>query len=540
MNTLELKDAIESYAIQNGLEKKEIVDVLSDVIINELSEYLNVIDDEIHVEVDDNYNILLFLEKEIVAEKDDLNTQLTLPKAQEIDADAKIGDVIKAPIDLNILSRRDIKKLNSLLMYKLRNIHKEVLYREYKAKEGEIINGTFVRRAGRDLFVDIGKTEGRLSYRDQSPKEFYKQGDKIRCYLREVILDENNRLCIYLSRTDPEMIKKLFEIEVPEIAERVVEIQAVVREPGHKVKLSVISNKVGVEPVGTCVGLAGIRIKAVIKELGGEKIDVIPHSTNAKEFLAKAMQPAQVEKILIINNESKNAIIVVEDEVYPLAIGRGGVNIKLASRLTGWTINLKTVSQIQKRPEILKIFSEAESFFNNEEESDLHQLTEVQESLIVKLMNAGIMNISDLYEKKVDELAKIEGITLKDAQFIRNILDELVEVVDDEEIAQATRKEYMSEFEDEISGVDTNEEIKEEVRQVDYLQCPSCGHEFEYTNQEKCPSCKVEFEFAEEEGSVDYFQCHSCGHEFEYTNQEKCPSCKVEFEFAEEVKEKNL
>ena len=498
MNTLELKDAVETYTIQHGLKKGEVIDVLSDVIVNEFSEFLNVLDDDIYLEVEDDYNISLFLKKDVVSEKNDPQMELTLEEALKIDNMAQLGGVVKSPINLNILNRRDIKRFNSLLMQKLKNVNKEILYREYKAKEGKILSGTFIRRAGRDMFIDIGKTEGKLPYRDQSPKEFYKQGDKVRCYLKEVILDENNRLFIHLSRTDPNMIKKLFEIEVPEITEGIVKIKTIVREPGHKVKMSVYSTKFEVEPVGACVGLSGIRIKSVIKELGGEKIDVIPFSSNTKDFLARSMQPAKVDKVLIINDNEKEAIVVVSDESYPLAIGRGGMNIRLASRLTGWKINLKASSQIEKHPEIMKIFSKAESIFNNDVESDLHQLTEVGEKLIVKLMNAGILNISDLYEKKVDELSKIEGISIEDAKFIRNTLDELVEVVDDEEMAKTTQDEYLNEFEDEISGVNTDEKIVEEVQLVDYLQCPNCDYEFEYTGQERCPSCKAEFELTEE------------------------------------------
>ncbi len=498
MNTLELKDAVENYTTDHGLKKGEMIGVLSDVIINEFSEFLNVLDDDIHLEVSDDYDISLFLKKDVVAEKNDPRMELSLEDAIKIDETAHLGGVVNSPINLNILNRRDIKRLNSVLMQKLRNMHKEIIYREYKAKEDQLLNGTFIRRAGRDMFIDIGKTEGKLPYRDQSPKEFYKQGDRVRCYLKEVTLEEN-RLFIHLSRTDPNMIKKLFEIEVPEIAEGMVKIKTIVREPGHKIKMSVFSIKDGVEPVGACVGLAGIRIKSVIKELEGEKIDVIPYSSNIKDFLARAMQPAKVDRVLIIDDSEKEAIVVVSDDSYPLAIGRGGVNIKLASRLTGWKINLKTATQIEKHPEIMKIFSKAESIFNNDVESDLHQLTEVDEELIVKLMNVGIMSISDLYEKKVDELAKIEGISIENAKFIRNTLDELVEVVDDEEIAKATQNEYLNEFEDEISGVNTNEKIVEEIQQVDYLQCPNCSHEFEYTGQDSCPSCKAEFELTEEE-----------------------------------------
>ena len=496
-NTLELKTAIEDIHFNNGIETERLVLSLKEAIASQFSDFLNVFEEDVFVEINEDYKVSLFLVKEVVekAGVDDF-IEISLADAKKIEAEINLGEKIKIPLNFDILNRKQIKNLNKHLVYLIKNINKELLYQEYKSKEGSVINGTFIHRKGRDMFIDLGKTEGRLSWSEQIPREKYQQGDKIRCYLKEVSF-EDNRLCINLSRTDVNFVKKLFELEVPELVEGVVRIKSIVRNSGHKIKMTVVSNNSSVEPVGACVGLSGVRIKAVIKELGGEKIDVIPFTTNIKEFLGRAVQPGEVQNVLIIDQEAKESIVIVSDETYPLAIGRGGVNIKLASALTDWKINLKTVSQIQKNPEILKIFNKADNVFIND--SDLEKLTQLDEAIIVKLLNSGVLYINELIDKSINELNKIENISESEAKLIREALDESVEVVEEDQIPELARQEYTNEFEDEISGVVTDEVFEEEIQQVEYLVCPSCSYEFEYTNQEKCPSCNVEFEFAEEE-----------------------------------------
>lgn len=505
MNTLDLRDAVENISLQNEIEKSDIIEILQEVIADEFSEYLNILEDHLVVEVDDDMVFKLYIKKEIVETVEDDMLELTQAEASEYAGEQELGANINVPVDFSILERRNIKRFNSILTQKLKNIHKLVLYKEYKSREGQLIQGTFLRKNHRDIFLDIGKTEVRLPYREQNPKEFYNQGDKIRVYLKEVSLDENNRLGIVVSRIDPNLVKRLFELEVPEVADGVVKIKTIVREPGYKVKMTVYSTKVGVEPVGACVGLSGVRIQEVIKELGGERIDVLPFNNNTKELLARSLQPAKVErsKVLIVNEEDQEALVVVNDEDYPRAIGKGGVNYKLACRLTGWKMNIKTESQIMKNPEILQIFNRAEELFSTSGETDLNQLTEIDEELIVRLMNAGIMTISDLYEKKLTEIAAIEGIGSENAQLIRKTLDEMVEVVETESDVEAAQQEYLNEFEDELQGVETEEKFEEEIQHVEYLVCPNCNFEFEYTNQTHCPSCNIEFEFEEEVEEIE-------------------------------------
>ena len=498
-NSINLQDAVEMISMENSIDKSEVVETLKVVIAEELAEVLNIFDDSIKVAVDENLEMKVFILKEVVEKIEDVDLEITEAEAKAIQQDGKLGDTLECPLDFSKLARKVIRHLDNLLTSKLKDIRTEIIYREYKSKEGELINGVFLRNNGRDIFIDIGKTEALLPYREQSFNEHYRQGDRIKSYIKEVTLDSYNHLRVILSRRDPNLVSKLFELEVAEIMDGIVEIKKIVRESGKKTKIAVASNKIGVEPVGACVGVSGVRIKNIIKELWGERIDVIPYNANINEYISKAMQPAIIVHVLIINEEAKEAMVIVTDDSYALALGREGVNIKLASLLTEWEISVRKESQIKKQPEIMKIFSKAEDLFSNMD-SDLTQLTDIDEETIVKLMNAGIMMIADLYEKNVAELVKIEGITQEKAELIRKTLDEMVEVVEDEDAVEKSKKAYLSEVEDELEDYSgKEEELTEEFKQVEYLICPACSFEFEYIDQTHCPSCKVEFEFESED-----------------------------------------
>ena len=498
---VDFSEAIESYALEQHIEKEIIAQALSEEIKDQLSEYFNVENDKIIVESTIDNDIKAFFLKEVISDNAHLmdETEIHLSDGKKIKKNIKIGDVIKAEIDLSQLNRRAISYAFSGLTQRLKNIHSQNIYNEFLNKKDTIAIGTVLRRDRRKLSIDLGKAEGILYINEFSSRENYVQGDKIKVYINDVILSDKSEVNIYLSRTNPNFVKKLFEIEVPELQSGAVHIKSIVREPGKKTKMSVYATKSNVEPVGACVGMTGIRIKSVMKELAGEKIDIIPVTEKIKEFLSKSIQPAKVEQVYIIDKDSKDAILVVQDDEYPLAVGKNGINIKLAMKLTGWKLRLKRLSQIEKQPNIINIFNKSEKLFNDEEYYDIEQLTTLDESTVVKLMNANIVNITELYEMKVEELVQIENITLEEAKQIRKTLDEKVEFVDNQEISyQRQQSDFENEFEDEIVGMDTKEVIEEEIQHVEYLVCPNCSFEFEYKDELSCPSCKVEFEFEEE------------------------------------------
>ena len=505
---LELKTAVESISIQQDLNKQDVLDVLVSTIQSELSEYFNLQEDDIHLNVDEECRVSAYRNYDVVDEVTDDSLEKTVEQARALDKNAKLGSRVREAINFQTLDRRNIRRLYSVLKQKLNNIHNEVLFKEYQGKEGGLVTGTFLRKYGRDIFLDIGKTEAKLPWREQSPREFFKQGDRVRCLLKKVELDENSRLSIVLSRKDPAFVHELFKIEVPEIADGVVKIKEIVREAGTKTKMSVYATRPGVEPVGACVGLSGMRIKNVIKELSGEKIDVVPFGSDVRVLLTRALQPAKVLNIFVISESEKEVMVEVEAESYPLAIGKGGFNIRLAQALTGWKIRLKSQEQLDKSTnDIRHILSNVQDKFRAME-TDLHQLSDVvPEETLVKLLTNGITTVQELNDKNVLELARLPKMTEEEAQLVRRVLDEQVEVIYDEEELSRLKEEgqeYLDDLEDTLE--ETLEEVSAPTEETEryeeqlVVECPSCSKEFDFKNQTNCPHCGVGLEFDEEMG----------------------------------------
>ena len=488
---LDLKSAVENVAMTNDIKKELILETIMSVIKSECADILDISENEILVESDDNYKINIFLAKKVVEEVNhgDL-LEISLQEAERLGIEgAKINDIVRIPFHIEELNRKGIKHLNYVILNKLKNIRKEILYREYKEKEGEIISGSFLRKIDKNIILSLpSAAEGMLHFSEQIFLEQFQPGDIIKCYIKSVGYNERNYLAIELSRKDPRFVLELFAREVKEMQNDIVKVKSIVREAGKKTKLSVFSTMSDVEPVGACVGLYGNRIKAVMKELKTEKIDIIPYSKNVKEYISKALEPGKVVQVLLINEKDKEALVVVEDDSYPLAIGRNGMNVKLASSLVGWNLSIRTRHQMEKHPEILKIFSNIDNLFQNPEE-DIDQLTSIDEELLVKLMNHGINTVADLYEMSINEISQVEGISEEDAKKIKKTLQEIVEVVEDE-----PEETFESEIEDKITDENLADDIKEEIQQVEYIVCPNCKFEFEYEDQSKCPQCEVEFE----------------------------------------------
>ncbi len=497
METFQLRSAIEGIAVSSEIETERVIEILREVIGEELAGYLNILEDNVVVEVDEGMNMQLYLLKDVVEQVEDKLLQMS-------EADLKLSErkhgplqrvtgKVQVPISLDILSRNSIRLFNQSLLMKLRNIKKESIYREYKAREGTLATGIFLRRAGRHIILNLGNVEGILPYREQCYRDNFRPGDTVKVYIKQVEIENRAHPHIELSRADVHFVVKLFEREVEEMSTGVVRVKKIVREAGRKTKMIVTSTKSDVEPVGACVGLYGNRIKAVMKELGGERIDVIAYSENIKEYIARSLDPGKVVYVLIIDKEAQEALVVVEDESYPLVIGKDGSNIKLACKLVGWQLSIRGESQVKDHPKILSGFSKLESLFQKEE-SDLEQLSDVGEELLVKLMNAGVETVAELYEKSEDEITSLEGVTREEAKRLRTFLDEIVEVVENEDVAREFQETYLDKVEDTMDAGSAEEEMEEEIQQIEYVVCPSCQFEFEYKEQQSCPSCKAEFE----------------------------------------------
>jgi len=272
--------------------------------------------------------------------------EVSLTEARRIDTGAEIGDEIGSLIEMDELGRIAAQTAKQVICQKVREAEWEAVLKEYSTRQGDLINGIIMGQERRNYLVDLGKTEAVLPASEQIPGESYRRGDRIKAYLLEVRKTPKD-VQVILSRTHPQFVGKLFEVEVPEISEKIVEIKGVVREPGDRTKIAVSSRDKAVDPVGACVGIKGSRVQAVVRELRGEKIDIIAWTSDPRVFIAEALNPATIEKVGI-DEEKKSALVVVADSQLSLAIGKNGQNVRLAAKLTGWKIDIISATEYEK------------------------------------------------------------------------------------------------------------------------------------------------------------------------------------------------
>jgi len=279
----------------------------------------------------------------VVEMVEDPKAEIDLEDARKLDPDVEVGDVLEEELPLQDFGRIAAQTAKQVLFQKVRDSERDVIFSEFKDRVGEVVNGTVTRREKGLIFVNIGKTEGVLPVRASIPSENLRRGDIVRAFIEEVEMTPRGP-SIRLSRTRPEFVQELFRMEVPEIAEGIVQITNIVRDPGERTKMAVTSSDRHVDPVGACVGMKGTRVQSIVRELRGEKIDIIPWTGDLRLFLSKALSPATIDRIAI-NEEEKSALAIVEETQLPLAIGKRGGNVRLATRLTGWDIDIMSDSE---------------------------------------------------------------------------------------------------------------------------------------------------------------------------------------------------
>ena len=284
--------------------------------------------------------------KTIVETVTNPKAEVSLSEARRVDTEAEVGDEIGSLIEMDELGRIAAQTAKQVICQKVREAEWEAVLKEYSTRQGDLINGIIMGQERRNYLVDLGKTEAVLPASEQIPRETYRRGDRIKAYLLEVRKTPKD-VQVILSRTHPQFVAKLFELEVPEIAEKIVEIKGVVREPGDRTKIAVSSRDKAVDPVGACVGIKGSRVQAVVRELRGEKIDIIAWTSDPRVFIAEALNPASIEKVGI-DEEKKSALVVVADSQLSLAIGKNGQNVRLAAKLTGWRIDIISATEYEK------------------------------------------------------------------------------------------------------------------------------------------------------------------------------------------------
>lgn len=272
--------------------------------------------------------------------------EVSLQEARRVDGEAEAGDEIGSVIEMEELGRIAAQTAKQVITQKVREAEWEAVQREYSTRQGDLINGIILGQERRNYLVDLGKTEAVLPVQEQIPRESYRRGDRIKALLLEVRRTPKD-VQVILSRTHPQFVTKLFEMEVPEVGEKIVEIKGLVREPGDRTKIAVASRDKAVDPVGACVGIKGSRVQAVVRELRGEKIDIIAWTADPRVFIAEALNPATIEKVGI-DEEKKSALVVVADSQLSLAIGKNGQNVRLAAKLTGWKIDIIGATEYEK------------------------------------------------------------------------------------------------------------------------------------------------------------------------------------------------
>ena len=343
---ISLKHAIDQLVKEKGIDRQVVLEAMEQAVLTAANKkYRNTRDLEAHYNHETG-EVELFEFVTVVEEVEDSYKEIGLDEAHEIDPEAEIGDSLGEKLDASGFSRIAAQTAKQVIIQKVRDAERETIYNEYSDRIWEVITGMVRRFEKGELLIDLGRAEAVLPAKEQMPREVYRPGDRIRAIITEIRMTTKGPQ-IMLSRTHPSMLAKLFEAEVPEIAEGIVEINAIVRDAGSRAKIAVSSNDRDVDPVGACVGMRGARVQNVVSELRGEKIDIIPWSEDIARFACNALSPAQVSKVFV--DEEKRALeIIVADDQLSLAIGKRGQNVSLAARLTGCRIDIKSESKVSE------------------------------------------------------------------------------------------------------------------------------------------------------------------------------------------------
>jgi len=342
----EMLEALGQIARDKNVDRQVVVETLQAGLLSATKKLYGP-NLKIDVEVDkDSGRIAVFILKKVVDKVENPQTEIAVEDARRIQKDVELGDEIRQEVSINSFGRSAIQAAKQIVIQRIKEAEREKIYNEYKDRIGELVTGSVQQVDRGNLMVNIGRTEAIVPVKEQIKREKYYRGNTIRALIVDVMRTAKGPQVV-LSRTHPDLVRALFEIEVPEISEGIVKIVAVAREAGERSKIAVFSNDKNVDCVGACVGMKGSRVQSVVRELGGERIDIIPWNKDMKVFIAKALAPAKIEKIELDEDEDR-ALVVVADDQLSLAIGKSGINSRLASKLTGLKIDLMTEEEYQE------------------------------------------------------------------------------------------------------------------------------------------------------------------------------------------------
>jgi transcription termination/antitermination protein NusA len=410
----EIYNVIDALSREKGIDPQIVVSAVEDAIVaatrkKEKSQ------ENLKGELDkETGNIRVYAVKSILPSEDDIEDpqlEISLDEAKAIDPNAEVGGEVRFLKSTEGLGRISAQIAKQIIFQKVREAERDTVYNEYIGRVGEVLNATVKRIEGPDVIFDIGRAEARMSKKEQSRLESFSVGERVRAVL--VRVDKNSKgPAVVVSRAAPELVQNLFQTEVPEIYDGTVQIRAIAREAGERTKIAVMSRDKDVDAVGACVGMKGMRVQSIIRELRGEKIDIIEYHEDPVTFAEKALQPAKVSRVTVVDQSDKHLEVVVDDSQLSLAIGKKGQNVRLAAKLLGWKIDIK--SEEEKRQEVEQ---QMESL-TNQQSTPLTNVTDLGEALIGKLSEAGISTVEALADMTPEQLEEVPGVGPKTVEKI--------------------------------------------------------------------------------------------------------------------------
>ncbi|MDC7124431.1 MAG: transcription termination factor NusA [Spirochaetales bacterium] len=512
-----IAEAIRQLVQDKGISEELIIKTIEDFLLAAYKKTFGTVENAVVKFSDDGNDVNLYAQKVIVDGVYDPVAEIELEDALKLNEDCEVGDELLIPIDPMEFDRVAVQSAKQKAKQTLREIQKDTLFSEFNDKLGEMIIGYYQREKNGNIYVDLGKTEGVLPKRFQSPREVYRQNDRIKALIYE-INKTGSGLQIVLSRTHTDFVKRVFELEVPEIYDKTVEIFKIVREPGYRTKIAVYSNRDDVDPVGACVGMKGVRIQAIVRELEGEKIDILKYDVDPRTFIKNALSPAEVNDIVVIDEAKRQALAIVSENQLSLAIGKQGLNVRLANRLADWNIDVKTEEQfeemdisIDKRKAVSALFGDIDEEDDSEEITEIAELPGIPETIVKILNDNEIILIEDLVALTDEELNSFENLEEDDITLIKSIISDNVDIIEEEEeYTQENYSDSVDDFSDEDSDnepeMEDEEDIQNENDDLDAeeddddegYECPECGAPITL-DMTVCPNCGIGISFEIEE-----------------------------------------
>ena len=494
----ELYNVIDALSREKGIDPQIVVSAVEDAIVVATRKYYKT-QENLRAELDkESGQIRAYAVRSIVESSDQIEdplSQITLDDAKRVDPAAEIGGELRTYKATDVLGRIAAQLAKQVIFQKVREAERDTIYNEYIGRVGEIINATVKRQEGQDVIVDLGKAEGRMPRKEQSRLESFAPGERARVVISRVEKASKGPQVV-VSRAVPELVSHLFQTEVPEIYDNTVVIRAIAREAGERTKIAVMSKDKDVDPVGACVGMKGMRVQSIIRELRGEKIDIIEYHDDPVTFAEKALQPAKVSRVTVLEGQDKHLEVIVDDSQLSLAIGKKGQNVRLAAKLLGWKIDIK--SEEEKRQEV----EEQMRGVLNVTTTPLESVPDLEPNIIEKLVAAGITTVESVADMTPEQLEEVPGIGPKTVEKISIAVNNYFSSLDAEAAAATNTEEPALAEAEAVAG--------EEVALAD-AEAAEAGEASPEESDVAKEAAAEETELAEEEASLVAAEAEGAG-----------------------------